>query len=72
MNLPIARKEQRFIQTFEDKNGEPRILNVVQAKIKSVHNLKFVNIEHSLLPGRYVRRSQIKRLELLDLHKNIS
>ena len=44
INLPIVRKELRFIQTFEDKNTEPRILNVVQAKIKSVHNLKFVNI----------------------------
>ena len=44
INLPIVRKELRFIQTFEDKNTERRILNVVQAKIKSVHNLKFVNI----------------------------
>ena len=40
LNVPIVRKERRFIQTFEDKNTEPRILNVVQAKIKSVHNRK--------------------------------
>ena len=43
LNLPIVRKERRFIQTFKDKNAEPRIPNVVQAKIKSVHNSKFIN-----------------------------
>ena len=50
INLPIVRKERRFIQTFEDKNVEPRILNIVQAKIKSVHNCKFVNIELFVVP----------------------
>ena len=59
LNLPIVRKERRFIQTFEDKNVETRILNVVQAKIKSVHNRKFVYIELFFVP-------QIKRL-----HANI-
>ena len=44
LNLPVVRKEQRLIQSFEDKNAEPRILNVAQAKIKSVQNHKFVNI----------------------------
>ena len=36
LNLPAVRKERRFIQTFEDKNAEPRVLNVVQVEIKSV------------------------------------
>ena len=50
LNLPFVRKEWRIIQTFEDKNVEPRILNVVQAKIKSVHNCKFVNLELFVVP----------------------
>ena len=36
LNLPVVRKERRFIQTFEDKNAKPRVLNVVQVEIKSV------------------------------------
>ena len=32
LNLPLVRKERRFIQSFEDKNAEPQILN---AKIQS-------------------------------------
>ena len=36
LNLPVVRKEGRFVQTFEDKNAEPRVLNVVQVEIKSV------------------------------------
>ena len=50
LDLPIVRKNRRFIRNFEDKNAEPRILNVVQAKIKSVHNRKFVNIELFVVP----------------------
>ena len=34
LNLSIVRKKRRFIQTFEDKNAKPRILNVVQADTK--------------------------------------
>ena len=44
-NLPIVRKERRFIQTFEDKNAKPPILNAAQTKIKRVPNSKFENIE---------------------------
>ena len=44
LNLPLVRKEGRFTQSFEDKNAEPQILNVVKAKIKSIHNKKFLNI----------------------------
>ena len=36
LNLPVVRKERRFIQTFEDKNAEPRVLDVVQVETKSV------------------------------------
>ena len=32
LNLPIVRKQRRFIQTFEDKNAEPRILMLYKLK----------------------------------------
>ena len=32
LNLPIARKERRLIQTFEDKNVEPPILMLYKLK----------------------------------------
>ena len=45
LNLPLLRKERMVLKAFESSNEEPRVIDVVRAKIKGINKSITVDVE---------------------------